>query len=112
MSFGHRLRALRRDRDLTQAQLAERVGCSVTMVRKLEGEQRRPSRELATRLAEVLELPVRDRAEFLRTGRARSRSTAGPLPRPLTRLVGREREIALLRDLLVGKDTRLVTLTG
>ena len=39
-----------RDRDLTQAQLADSVGCSVIMVRKLEGDQRRPSRDLAARL--------------------------------------------------------------
>jgi len=65
MLFGQRLRALRRDLGLSQAELAAKAGCSVNTVRKLESDERRPSPELATRLAEVVELPLRDRVEFV-----------------------------------------------
>jgi predicted ATPase len=35
-----------------------------------------------------------------------------PLPAPATRFIGREREKSIVRDLLTGPDTRLVTLVG
>jgi ribosome-binding protein aMBF1 (putative translation factor) len=54
LSFGQELRELRRALDLTQAELANRVGCGVNAIRKLEAEERRPSRDLATRLASIL----------------------------------------------------------
>src|SRR5919204_460645 len=112
MSFGQRLKGLRRDFDLSQAELADRAGCSVNTVRKLESGERRPSRELAMRLAAVFELPQRDRAEFLRLARG-SQSLAQPgLPSPMTRLIGREQDIATVRDRLLGPDVRLLTLVG
>jgi predicted ATPase/DNA-binding CsgD family transcriptional regulator len=37
---------------------------------------------------------------------------AAPLPTPLTELVGRERQVAALTDLLLRPDVRLLTLTG
>jgi predicted ATPase/DNA-binding XRE family transcriptional regulator/Tfp pilus assembly protein PilF len=112
MSFGNRLRALRRDRGLTQGELADIAGCSVIMIRKLEADQRRPSRHLAVRLAEVLEIPMRERSEFLRDRGASSQTHPLALPQPLTRLIGRERDLALLRDQLALPDVRLLTLTG
>src|SRR5919204_618121 len=112
MSFGQRLKGLRRDFDLSQAELADQAGCSVNTVRKLESGERRPSRELAMRLAAVFELPQRDRAEFLRLARG-SQSLAQPgLPSPMTRLIGREQDIATVRDRLLGPDVRLLTLVG
>ncbi len=39
-------------------------------------------------------------------------ATAFGLPRPLTALIGREREIAAVRALLLREDVRLLTLTG
>ena len=75
LSFGDWLRRRRRALDLTQDQLARRVGCALGTIRKLETEERRPSREVAERLAEVLELPDDERAAWVRLARASGRST-------------------------------------
>lgn len=57
MDFGKRLRALRRARNLTQRDLADRVGVSFTYLSKLENErmERPPSEDLLRRLAAELE---------------------------------------------------------
>jgi len=51
VSFGHWLKQQRRSLDLTQDQLAERIGCSSDLFRKIEAGTRRPSRSIAARLA-------------------------------------------------------------
>src|SRR3977135_2366261 len=110
MSFGQRLKGLRRDLDLSQAEIADRSGCSVNTIRKLESDERRPSRELATRLAEVFELSARRRADFLRLARGTQSVPRPNLPSPMTRLIGREHDVARLRERLLGADVRLLTL--
>ena len=57
-SFGRWLSARRHLLDLTQEELARQVGCAATMIRKLEADVRRPSKQIAERLAERLELPL------------------------------------------------------
>ena len=52
-TFGMWLRHQRHQLDLTQAELAVRVGYSVVTIRKLERDDVRPSRELAERLADL-----------------------------------------------------------
>ncbi len=64
-SFGRWLRWHRRTRDLTQAALAQQVFCAVDTIKKLEQGLRRPSRQLATQLAECLGLVGGERAAFL-----------------------------------------------
>jgi predicted ATPase/DNA-binding XRE family transcriptional regulator len=112
MLFGQRLRALRRDLGLSQAELADKAGCSVNTVRKLESDERRPSHELATQLAQVFELPLRDRTEFVRLARGTSTRPQPSLPAPMTRLIGREQDVAELRARLQSSGVRLLTLTG
>jgi predicted ATPase/DNA-binding XRE family transcriptional regulator len=114
VSFGQRLRELRRGMDLTQPRLADLAGCSVEMLRKVEADSRKPSAQLATRLAEALELAPPARADFIRMARGLpTRSLpASSLPSPLTRLIGRERELAALKDLLADPSIRLITLLG
>src|SRR5260221_8498148 len=68
-SFGEWLRRQRRALDLTQEELARQVGCSAITLRKLEAEERRPSKQIAERLAEVLHVPPDDRPAFLRFAR-------------------------------------------
>ncbi len=42
-TFGEWLRNQRNERRLTRKEFAQRVGCSVAMLRKIEGDERRPS---------------------------------------------------------------------
>src|SRR5690348_10549942 len=109
-SFGRVLKARRRRLDLTQDELAKQVGYSVITIRKIEADERRPSRPLAERLALVLDVPADERAGFITLARtepgwaarpqprhtvtaSRSRArTPTNLPAPLTRLVGRDDE--------------------
>jgi predicted ATPase/DNA-binding XRE family transcriptional regulator len=130
VSFGELLCRRRRALDLTQQQLAERVGCATTTIVKFENETRRPSREMAERLAEILQVSVVERAAFLQAARrkepavARNSSTSDPelaavqrphvsaLPVPALPLLGRDGEIAVLRDLFRRPGCRLVTIVG
>jgi predicted ATPase/transcriptional regulator with XRE-family HTH domain len=68
-SFGNWIRQRRRALDLTQDQLAERVGCSVSAIRKIEADERRPSRQVAELLADTLQIPATDRGTFLKVAR-------------------------------------------
>jgi predicted ATPase/DNA-binding XRE family transcriptional regulator len=112
MSFGQRLRSLRHDLDLTQAQLGGKAGCSVNTIRKLESDERRPSRELAAQLAVALDLPQRERADFMRLARGTEALGRARLPAPVTRLIGREADLLALREQLLSPEVRLLTLVG
>jgi class 3 adenylate cyclase/transcriptional regulator with XRE-family HTH domain/tetratricopeptide (TPR) repeat protein len=69
-SFGYWLRRRRKALDLTQEALAQQVGCSEVTIRKIEADERRPSRQIAERLAVVLAIAVDERAAFLQAARA------------------------------------------
>src|SRR6266545_7790789 len=117
-SFGRWLRHRRRLLDLTQEELAQRVGCSVVTIRKIEIDERRPSKQIATRLADSLEIPPADRPAFLSFARSGSPPeaaaqlslvapflTSQPHPQhrnlavPLTPLIGRSQDLAAVRNL-------------
>ena len=63
-SFGDLVRRRRKALDLTQDELAARAGCAVSMLCKIELDERRPSRQLAALLADALELPDAERNKF------------------------------------------------
>lgn len=130
-SFGAWVRRRRKALDLLQKELANRVGCSVPALQKIERDERRPSRHLAERLADALEVPVDQRAGFVHVARgeriterlepipqrapaevARERVLPRRLPSPATPLVGREAECARLKALLGDPACRFLTLTG
>jgi predicted ATPase/transcriptional regulator with XRE-family HTH domain len=135
-SFGAWLQRRRRTLGLTQAGLGRRVGVAGATIRKIEADERRPSTQVAERLADALAVPPAGRALFVRVargelaglpdlaaierseppGRADSRVPdhlgQEPLPAPLTPLIGRAALVAAVRELLGRPDTRLVTLTG
>lgn len=68
--FGLWLARRRRILDFTQAELAKRVGCSESTIRKLEADQRRPSKRVATMLASVLQVPDAETAAFVAFARS------------------------------------------
>lgn len=128
ISLGAWIQERRKTLDLTQAELAQRVGCSVSTIRKIETDERRPSRQVAGLLAQQLGLPPDQQETFQKVARALLRvdrlpparpgasrpvrAVAAPLPSPATALVGREPELAALGQLLADPDCRLLTLLG
>lgn len=122
--FGVWVRRRRGGLDLTQQQLGQLVGCATITVRKIETGERRPSRAMAERLADVLGVGTDERDRFVAAARSwsapRGLDPAGdpaapaPLPASLTDLVGRDREVSDLAQLLAvtGGPARLVTVTG
>jgi len=125
-TFAHWLKCRRRALDLTQEELAARVGYASPTLQKIERGVRRPSRELAERLAHALAIPAHDQSRFLRLARldpalprddAAERHEAPLAARPPTisppvSLVGREAERAALLERLGHDHQRLITLIG
>ena len=69
ISFGQWLSRYRKSIGLTQKQLAERVNCATITLRKIEAEQRRPSLQVAERLARVLNIPSNEHSAFFHFAR-------------------------------------------
>ena len=93
ISFGAFVRQRRREMDLTQEELARRVGCAAITLRKIEADDLRASVQIAERLAIALGIPLEQRGEFVRRARA-VRSKDSELPQvtlpPSLEEVGRE----------------------
>lgn len=69
-SFGQWLRAQRQVHDLTREALARQVGCAVVTIKKIETNERRPSRQIAERLLAVLNVPTQDQPAIMHLARA------------------------------------------
>lgn len=80
ISFGEWVQQRRLALDLTRPILAHQVGCSPITIKKIERDERRPSRQIAALLAEHLLIPERDHAKF--TQMARGEYVATPLSPP------------------------------
>ncbi|SEL23461.1 MULTISPECIES: helix-turn-helix domain-containing protein [Rhodococcus] len=78
-AVGPRLRAIRRQRGATLAQLAESTGISVSTLSRLESGQRRPTLELLLPLARAHQLPLDELVDAPATGDPRIH------PRPISR---------------------------
>lgn len=130
-AFGPWLKQRRISLDLSRAELANSVGCAVDTLRKLELEKRRPSKQLANRLADCLHLSPAERTVFLQQALRSCHTAEGQvspapisnepsyrttprtnIPRSLSAFVGREVERAVLLDLLRQPHVQLVTLSG
>jgi transcriptional regulator with XRE-family HTH domain len=68
-SFGYWVRRRRKALDLTQANLAHKVGCALITIKKIESDERRPSLQMAQRLAESLNLSPKERTYFIQAAR-------------------------------------------
>jgi predicted ATPase/transcriptional regulator with XRE-family HTH domain len=129
-SFGQQLRRRRKAIDITQEELADRVGCARSTIRMIEGGERRASRQLAALIADHLCIPENEREAFLRSARESLEESKAPhagappnmeradsttIPTNLraepTRLIGRRKEVGEIAFLLQG-GARLLTLTG
>ena len=121
-SFGELLQRLRSAAALSQENLAERAGLSRHGISDLErGARRIPRLETVRLLADGLGLGNADRVALLAAARptllghgpaVAAPFSPGAFPAPLTRLIGREPELAALRTRLRDDDVRLLTLIG
>jgi transcriptional regulator with XRE-family HTH domain len=68
-SFGTWVKRRRKALDLTQQELARQIGCSPSLIFKIESDERRPSRQMAELLAKELDIPADQRPLFLKTAR-------------------------------------------
>ena len=132
ISFGLWLEKRRKALDLTREELAHKVGCSVSALRKIETDERHPSKQLAELLADVLDIPADEHTTFVKiargelsAGRLKSspplpdlsllqppQTISNPIPIPPTPLIGRESELSALRQMLGDPQCRLITLVG
>lgn len=80
LSFGDWLKHRRKMLDLTQKELARQVGCAVVTIRKIETDERRPSRELAEILARCLKIEPANLDAFITFARSDPTAHAPPPP--------------------------------
>jgi predicted ATPase/DNA-binding XRE family transcriptional regulator len=127
-SFGTWIKRRRKALDLTQQGLAQRVGCSLATIVKIEADERRPSRQIAELLVQHLEIPADQRDQFLKVARQDKLPEAlgeiefssapplsgrrVPIPRAPEALIGREVELAQIARLVQDPKCRLLNLTG
>jgi predicted ATPase/transcriptional regulator with XRE-family HTH domain len=133
-TFGEWLRRQRTHRHLTREEFSKRVGCSVSTLRKIEDDERRPSSQIAGLIANTLDISPADHETFLRVARgewgtnhlsplsnliqtpgishtesASPRTNLPILPIPL---IGRQRELNELTQLLKEPECRMLTCVG
>ncbi|MCB1971601.1 MAG: helix-turn-helix transcriptional regulator [Geminicoccaceae bacterium] len=97
-SFGNRLRALRRAKDLSQAELARLIGRHQTAIGPYERDEYMPARDIIARLAGILDTTP----EYLIFGRSPHRTE---LP-----VVGAIRSGIVVNEETQGQKTRLLNL--
>lgn len=129
-TFGEWLREQRTARKLTREEFANRVGCSVAMLRKIEDDERRPSAQIAELIANCLE--IAEREDFVKVARGEWRTDrlspvsqrvqptnippaqtlSSNLPILPSPLIGRQHELDELCKLLRDPHCRMLTVVG
>jgi predicted ATPase/transcriptional regulator with XRE-family HTH domain len=131
-SFGEWVAQRRRTLDMTQRELAAQTNCALATIKKIEIDERRPSRDLAGALADALHIPADAQPSFFECARGlrpvdalaamktashdqvrhSGMSTTADLPASITPLIGRTSELAHILRLLDQPACRLLTLIG
>ena len=131
-SFGEWLKRQRKINGLTQRELASRSHCSIITIKKIEADQRRPSRELADLLGSSLAIPDDKLQHFIECARgqrpvahlqwesvvektaphigAKLQVGLPPLPVIFTPIIGRQAELKMLHRFLA--ESVLITIVG
>lgn len=132
VSFGEWMAQRRKMLDMTQRELASRTNYALATIKKIEMDERRPSRDLAEALAGALQIPAEAQQKFFECARGLrpvdilavvqvplsdgKPVTAGrmtnDLPVNTTSTIGRTSELAQIARLLGADDCRLLTLVG
>ncbi|HXD09397.1 MAG TPA: helix-turn-helix domain-containing protein, partial [Anaerolineales bacterium] len=132
-TFGEWLRDQRNHRKLTREEFANRIGCSVAMLRKIEDGERRPSPQIAELIANCLDIRADERGTFIKVARGvltteRLKPVSKRIPNPdipsaqapskinlpvlPTPLIGRQHEVDELSKLLRDPQCHMLTLVG
>jgi predicted ATPase/DNA-binding XRE family transcriptional regulator len=126
--FGEWIAQRRKTLDMTQRDLAQQASCALATIKKIETGERRPSRELASIMAEALQIPAETRTDFVACARglkpvsvlhaiqvkraSPKRAVELNIPASAAPIFGRGDELAQIGELLTRPDCRLLTLTG
>lgn len=132
-TFGEWVKQRRKSLDLTQAMLAHLIGCSLSAIRKIENDERRPSKQIAELLASHLEVPPEERTLFLKIARGEGSiqrlgsastlteklvavpqifSPPSNIPASSSPFIGRQQERESLASMLADPRQRLITILG
>jgi ABC-type oligopeptide transport system substrate-binding subunit/transcriptional regulator with XRE-family HTH domain len=119
-SFGYWIKRRRLALDLTQAAFARRVGCATTTIKKIERDERRPSHQMALRLAAAFQLTEAEQEQFMVMATGRRPADAMPLARepldaeaeaaPPWLTEGRQAAAGARKARFVGREAELVRL--
>lgn len=60
MDIGKRIKQERKNKKLTQEELADIIGVSGISIRKYESEDRKPSLEILLKISDVLDIPIKE----------------------------------------------------
>jgi predicted ATPase/DNA-binding XRE family transcriptional regulator len=118
-SFGDWVKQQRRRLDLSQTDLAARISYSVDLLRKVEQGRQKPSRALAKKLVQALQVPESEHDLWLNFARGLSDKMPGESAThsasdllPFEPLIGRQQELNYLLKTIRNPQCRLLTVTG
>jgi predicted ATPase/transcriptional regulator with XRE-family HTH domain len=132
-SFGEWMALRRKALGMTQRELAACTNCALATIKKIEQDERRPSRDLAEEMARALHIPADTIALFVECARgirsahalamighagevekdeSRTAMHVVNLPAPSTAFIGREVELKHVAAYLDDPECRLLTLVG
>jgi len=127
VTFGEWLKHQRGAKGWTQQQLADKLNCSLSALRKMEAEERRPSVQVIEQMVELFNIPPNQAKSFQRFARGdwgalseeepentpwqvAHNTLRSNLPTSITSFIGREKEQVEIANLL--SKNRLVSVVG